>query len=202
MRYIIGLIGLESMESRNHRLFTDQRSSAARSGRLSVASGARWRHVHPARGFAPSHMGKKPMPLAPPTVRRCARVNVHRKIKLPLRAPALLRRRFCHVRPRRNRPPTHVRDHLASRRREDHAHREVPALRQCGPPRRRGKGSQEPACDTFRLDGTRTPARHLRFIDCSPIRVSAASPSICSTRRVTRTFPRTPIACSPQSTRR
>ena len=36
-----------------------------------MASGARSWHGHPARGLVSGHMGKTPMPLAPPTIRRC-----------------------------------------------------------------------------------------------------------------------------------
>ena len=44
---------------------------------------------------------------------------------------------FLHVARPRNRPPPHLRDHFAPRRRQDHAHGEIPPLRQRHPPRRR-----------------------------------------------------------------
>ena len=102
--------------------------------------------------------------------------------ELFLCGPVPFRCRFLHVLCRRNRPPPHLRDHLASRCGQDHADRKVPALRQRHPPRRRRQGPQEPARHHLRLDGARAPARHLHQLDRPPVRL----------RRLRRQPPRHP----------
>ena len=62
-------------------------------------------------------------------------------------------------------PPSHVRDHQPPRRRQDHADREVPAVRRCGAAGRRGQGPRRPAGGDVGLDGARAPARHLDQLD-------------------------------------
>ena len=61
----------------------------------------------------------------------------------------------------RDRAAAHLRDHLASRRRQDHADREAAAVRRRDPARRPGQGQAQPPLDPVRLDGDRARARHL-----------------------------------------
>ena len=53
------------------------------------------------------------------------------------------------------------RDHLAPRRRQDHADREAAAVRRRDPARRRGQGARRAAARALGLDGDRARARHL-----------------------------------------
>ena len=105
-----------------------------------------------------------PLPIAVPNSRRS-------QIILPLPARALLRWGFSHDAHPGNRPPSHLRDHLAPRRRQDHVDREIPPLRQRHSPRRHRHRPQEPARHHLRLDGARKTARHLDLLDRSPIRL-------------------------------
>ncbi len=61
----------------------------------------------------------------------------------------------------RSRAPPHVRDHLASGRRQDHADRKAAAVRRRDQPRRSGQGEGRSAQHPFRLDEDRARARHL-----------------------------------------
>ena len=92
-------------------------------------------------------------------------------------------------------PPPHVRDHLPPRRRQDDAHGEAPALRRRHRPGRLGHARRKAQrADDLRLDGAGARARHLDHLDGAAVRATTAAASTCSTRRATRTSPRTPTA--------
>ena len=67
----------------------------------------------------------------------------------------------------------HVRDHFASRRRQDHADREAAAVRRRDPDGRHGEGAQGRAPCDVRLDGAREGARHLGDLVGHAVSVSA-----------------------------
>ena len=87
----------------------------------------------------------------------------------PTRRPA--RRRHVRRFPRSRAPP-HLRDHLAPRRRQDHADREAAAVRRRDPDGRLGQGPQGRAPRDLRLDGAGEGARHLGDLvgDAVPVR--------------------------------
>ena len=62
---------------------------------------------------------------------------------------------------RSRRAAAHLRDHLAPRRRQDHADREAAAVRRRDPARRRGQGARRGAARALGLDEGRARARHL-----------------------------------------
>ena len=97
-----------------------------------------------------------------------------------------------HVPSQRTAP--HLRHHLASRRGQDHAHREAAALRRSGAPGGRGQVAQGAARGHQRLDGDRAQARHLGHLERAAVQAQRRSTTTCSTRRVTRTSARTPTA--------
>ena len=71
----------------------------------------------------------------------------------------------CGRRARRGGAPADVRHHQPPRRRQDHADREVPALRRCGAAGRRGQGARGAPLGDVGLDGAREAARHLDQLD-------------------------------------
>ncbi len=78
-----------------------------------------------------------------------------------------LGRLACHVPAGdfRSGAPAHVRDHQPPRRGQDHAHREVPAVRRCDHVGRGGQGARGPAGGDVRLDGHGAEARDLDHLD-------------------------------------
>ena len=76
-----------------------------------------------------------------------------------------VRRAGCRPQPlaarRRDRAPAHLRHHLASGRRQDHADRKAAAVRRRDPARRPRQGQAQPPLHPVRLDGDRAGARHL-----------------------------------------
>ncbi|CAA9352577.1 MAG: Peptide chain release factor 3, partial [uncultured Gemmatimonadaceae bacterium] len=65
----------------------------------------------------------------------------------------------------------HLRDHLAPRRREDHAHREAAALRRGDPPGGEREGAPRAAPRDERLDEARAGARDLRDVERAAVRL-------------------------------
>ena len=92
-----------------------------------------------------------------------------------------LGRLACHVPAGdfRSGAPAHVRDHQPPRRGQDHAHREVPAVRRCDHVGRRGQGARGPAGGDVRLDGHGAEARDLDHLDGAqlPLPRSRAEPA-------------------------
>ena len=103
---------------------------------------------------------------------------------------------------RGGRPPPHLRHHQPPRRGQDHAHREVPALRRRAAVGRRGEGARRAAPGHVGLDGDGAEARHLDHLDGAAVPLPRLACSTCSTPRATATSPRTPTGCWPRPTPR
>ena len=87
----------------------------------------------------------------------------------------------------RSRPPPHVRDHLASGRRQNHAHREAPALRRRDPSGRRGPREGQSAATRPRTGWkSKSSAGSRSARACCSSNITARK-STCSILRATRT---------------